>query len=70
MKPEDNINNPHDKYFKIAFSHRDLVMDFIKVFVPIEVREKIDLRTIKKLDISYITEDLETFFSDVVYSVK
>ena len=61
-------NNPHDKLFKATFSEKDVVIDFIKNFLPNPIREKISLSSLKLEPVSYIRPALTEFYSDVVYS--
>ncbi len=63
-------NNLHDKLFKVAFSEKELVIDFINNFLPKQIQEKIDTNSLSLQPNSYITPSLKEFYSDIVYSAK
>ena len=62
--------NPHDKLFKATFSEKELVIDFIKHFLPAVISEKIDLDALTLLPNSYIGPSLKGFYSDIVYRTQ
>ena len=62
------VVNPHDKFFKEMLSHIDRARDFISHALPIEIAEKLDLKNLQLDSNSYIDNQLETGFSDVVYN--
>ena len=62
--------NPHDKLFKATFSEKELVIDFIKHFLPAAISEKIDLDALTLLPNSYIGPSLKGFYSDIVYRTQ
>ena len=52
------------------FSIRSEVKAFIQGFLPKWIGENIDFRTLKQSKDSFINEELEEFFSDIVYDCK
>jgi predicted transposase/invertase (TIGR01784 family) len=61
------INNPHDKLFKETLSDIEVVRDFLKNYFPNKIIEKIDLTRIQIVKDSFIEEDLQETFSDILY---
>ena len=41
------INNPHDKFFKETFSRVDVTQSFIDEVFPSDIRDKINLNSLK-----------------------
>ena len=52
------INNPHDKFFKETFSRVDVTRSFIEEVFPSDIREKINLNSLKLTNGSFIDADL------------
>lgn len=65
-----DIHNPHDKFFKETFSYKEVVIDFVKHYLPEEILAIIDVTTIKLLKDSFIQKDLTEFYSDLLFSVS
>jgi predicted transposase/invertase (TIGR01784 family) len=59
--------NPHDDFFKVAFSRQDVVEDYITHFLKKELVENIDTKTLEISTTSYVTQQLEEYFSDIVW---
>ncbi len=66
-KPKQNINNVHDKFFKDSFSRLDVAQSFIEELFPLEIRETINLQDLKRVSDSFIDDELEEYFSDIIY---
>jgi predicted transposase/invertase (TIGR01784 family) len=64
--PNGNLN-PHDDFFKIAFSRRDVVEDYILQFLSKEIGENIDFQTLTLSNNSYVTQELSNYFADIVW---
>ena len=64
------IQNPHDKIFKETFSNVDVAKDFITHFLPPSVRETIDVASIQPQKDSFISYDLQEYFSDLLFQTK
>jgi len=67
---QKKIENPHDKFFKETFGHVEVTKSFLQHYLPPQVRTSIDIDTLKPEKDSYINEDLEEGFSDLLFSVK
>jgi predicted transposase/invertase (TIGR01784 family) len=63
----NNLNNPHDKFFKAIFSIRALVRACLIYFLPKDILDKLDLDTLEMDTTSYITEELAEFHADIVW---
>ncbi|GGP17073.1 Rpn family recombination-promoting nuclease/putative transposase [Oceanobacillus neutriphilus] len=64
------IQNPHDKIFKETFSNVDVVKEFITHFLPPSVRNTIDVASIQPQKDSFISHDLQEYFSDLLFQTK
>lgn len=62
--------NPHDKFFKEAFSRKEKAGDLIKNVLPEGLSRNIDVGTLQLDSSSYIDEELSKSFSDLVYNCK
>ncbi|MCF8372192.1 MAG: Rpn family recombination-promoting nuclease/putative transposase [Bacteroidales bacterium] len=60
--------NPHDKFFKEAFSKKEEAGDLIKNVLPEGLSNNIDVSTLQLDSTSYIDEELQESFSDLVYN--
>jgi predicted transposase YdaD len=41
-KPEINLKNPHDSFFKKLFDNEENVRDFLEAYLPKELSKNID----------------------------
>ncbi len=64
------INNPHDKYLKATLSKKENAIGFLQNYLPKEIVETIDLSKVKIEKDSYITEELQEYFTDLLYKVN
>jgi predicted transposase/invertase (TIGR01784 family) len=64
------INNPHDKFFKETFSRVDVTKSFIDEVFPSDIREKINLNSLKLTNGSFMDTDLSEHLADLVYEVE
>ena len=39
---DNKLNNPHDKFFKASFGRLELVQDFLRNYLPDDLKEIID----------------------------
>ena len=65
-----NIQNPHDAFFKELFSVKENVIDFIQGVFPAEIKSRIDFESLALDNNSYIDEELQESFSDIVYNCR
>ena len=65
MKPK--IGSPHDTIFKQYYGNPTNTAGFLKHNLPSELAAKIDFTTLVPVKDSFITEDFEKFFADLVF---
>lgn len=63
------LNNPHDRFFKESFSRPDVARDFLLHYLPKDVIAELDLSHLEIRKDSYIDEDLQQHFTDLLYEV-
>jgi predicted transposase/invertase (TIGR01784 family) len=61
------LDNPHDKFFKAAFSRKDVMAALIESRFPEPLRKRLDVTTLELTNGSYIDEKLNEHFADLVY---
>lgn len=64
------IQNPHDKFFKETFSNVEVAKDFIRNYLPQSIVEIIDMKTMQPQKDSFINEELQEVFSDMLFRVN
>ncbi|TWH55990.1 putative transposase/invertase (TIGR01784 family) [Desulfitobacterium sp. LBE] len=64
------IHNPHDKFFKETFGDVGMARSFLKNYLPQEILALVDLETILPQKDSYIDQELQESFSDLLFQVK
>ena len=69
-KAKQNIPNVHDKFFKDSFSRLEVAQSFIEELFPPELKEKFNLQDLKRISESFIDDELEEFFSDIIYQTN
>jgi len=61
---------PHDALFKTFLTHPDTARDFLEVHLPAAFRRECDLSTLTLTSGSFIEDDLRSYCSDVLYSLR
>jgi predicted transposase YdaD len=64
------IPNPHDKFFKESFSRLEVAKSFIEEVFPKEIKDKMNLNSLKLSNASYVDEMLKEHFADLVYQTE
>jgi predicted transposase/invertase (TIGR01784 family) len=64
------IQNPHDKFFKEVFSNTEVAKDFINNYLPQSIINIIDVNTVELQKDSFINEELQEAFSDMLFRVN
>jgi predicted transposase/invertase (TIGR01784 family) len=67
---ENIIPNPHDKFFKESFSRLEVAKSFIEEIFPSEIKDKMNLNSLKLSNASFIDEMLKENFADLVYQCE
>lgn len=60
------ISNPHDKFFKTLLADRDVAIDFLRNFLPDKIKHRIDIESFQYTETSFVSEELQETFSDIV----
>lgn len=69
-KKTNQLAQPHDTTFKKLFGEIEIAKDIIEKNLPKEVLDQLDMNTLKKLDGSFINEDLKQTFTDILYGIE
>ncbi len=64
------VNNPHDQFFRAAFSRLKLARDFLKNYLPPEVVARFDPATLKIAQESFADDNLKSHHTDFLFHVK
>ena len=64
------LTNPHDKFFREAFSRKDMALGFVKEYLPLEIRSQMDLRKFEIVKDSYVDKEFAQHFSDILYQTR
>jgi hypothetical protein len=59
----------HDNGYKLLFSHAGMVADLLRGFVKEDWVREVDFSTLKRMDGSYVSDDLRSRENDVVWRV-
>ena len=63
----DYPHKSHDEFFKASFGQLEIARDYLEQLLPREVHQSLDLSQLKRVNGSWVTPELEEYFSDVVY---
>jgi predicted transposase/invertase (TIGR01784 family) len=63
------LSNPHDRFFKEAFSRPETARNLLETYLPADVAAALDLETLSTQKESFIDADLETQQADLLYQV-
>ncbi|MBK5929953.1 Rpn family recombination-promoting nuclease/putative transposase [Halochromatium salexigens] len=66
----DEINNPHDVYFRESFTRREIAQDFLRQHLPAELLAVVDLDSLEISKDSYVSRELRASYSDLVYRLR
>ena len=66
----NQLNNPHDKFFKETFSRLEVVQSFIAEVFPPDLLERINLSALKQVNDSFTDAELEEHLADIVYRTE
>jgi predicted transposase/invertase (TIGR01784 family) len=60
----------HDRFFKETFSHLEVVQSFIEEIFPSEIRNKINIAKLEKVNASFTDTMLREHLADIVYRTQ
>lgn len=63
------IQNPHDRFFRESMGNVTTAKDFLTHYLPKNVLQIIDLNTLEPQKDSFINQELEEGFSDLLFKV-
>lgn len=63
------LEKPHDKFFKETFSRFDILTDFIQVFLPPQIVQKLHFNSLARKSDSYLDAQLSEYFVDLLFSI-
>jgi predicted transposase/invertase (TIGR01784 family) len=66
-KSSNELNNPHDKFFKGAMGMKTVVDAYSRQFIPQDILDDLDLDGLEIDNTTYITDELSEFFADMVW---
>ena len=64
------MSQEYDASYKYLFSNPELVRDLIVGFIPDEWLHSLDYTTLKRVNASYVTDDLKQRHDDIIWKVK
>lgn len=67
---KQNVDNPHDKGYKRIFSVKKNFLHFIKKYISLDWMISLQENDIELIDKEFITDQFETYESDLVYKVN
>ena len=67
---QNNLINPHDKFFKESFSRREIAESFVREYLPEKLCKHLQLKSLEILKDSYVDKELSEHFSDILYKVR
>src|SRR5690554_5927533 len=67
---EQNVNNPHDKFFKTMLQDRGAARAFLQEYLPGDVIELIQLDSLQVQSTSYVDDELKEYFTDMIFMVN
>jgi hypothetical protein len=62
-------DRPHNNFFVTVFSNRENMVDLLTQLLP-EVSDKVEIDTLEIDNTSYINDNLQDLYSDIVYNCK
>ncbi|MEL6676393.1 MAG: Rpn family recombination-promoting nuclease/putative transposase [Bacteroidota bacterium] len=65
-----SATNPHDSLFKSTFQQLEIARTYLQHFLPPELVAALDLSQLSLDPDSYISPELEAYYSDIVYRCK
>ena len=65
-----SISTPHDRYFRETFARPEIARDYLRNYLPPELRARLDISTLSLTKESFVDPDLRQHFSDLLYEVE
>ena len=64
-----DINNVHAKFFEHEMHKKEIAEDLIKHYIPKDILELLDLKTLEIEKDSFVDDQYKEHFSDVLYKI-
>ena len=64
------LSTPHDRYFRETFARPEIARDFLRNYLPPEIRARLELSTLSLSKESFVDPDLRQHFSDLLYEIE
>lgn len=64
------LDQPHDKFFKTAFSNKEVLTDFAQAFLPPDLLRDMDWSTLERYNETYLSADLTEYYVDLLFTVS
>jgi predicted transposase/invertase (TIGR01784 family) len=66
---EKQTTKPHDRFVKELLSHHEAAVEFLMHALPQTVIDLLDMKSLQYANVSYTTEELHEYMSDVVLRI-
>jgi predicted transposase/invertase (TIGR01784 family) len=70
MTTKTKIHTPHDRYFRTVMSDLKIAKEFFHEYLPEDIRNMVDLNTLKLCKESFIDKSLHALITDMLFSVN
>jgi predicted transposase/invertase (TIGR01784 family) len=70
LSMNQNTRKVHDRFFKETFSHLEVAQSFIEEIFPFDIRNKINIAKLEKVNSSFTDALLKEHLADVVYRTE
>ena len=64
------VQTPHDSFFKETMGKIEVAEDFLNNYLPVDIRDVIDTRTLEPQKDSFIDKELNETFADMLFKVN
>jgi predicted transposase/invertase (TIGR01784 family) len=69
-KKEKTLPQPHDRMFEYVFKEKETAASMLKEYLPVKIRNKLDFRSLKISNDTFLDKRLKDYFSDLLYEIK
>ena len=66
----EQVNNPHDAFFKAAFSDKRVVRAFLKEILSSQILNSVDLDSLQLIQGSFVDTNLNAIYTDLLFKCK
>jgi predicted transposase/invertase (TIGR01784 family) len=68
--PEENVHQPHDKFFRTAFSNPETAAAFLRAYLDAKLAALVDWSTLQTEPGTFVDEQMQAFCVDLLYTAK